>query len=136
MSPCPDDPHYDSCKWPRVSCADVLGHLISDDTSPWPCWKRTKQQMWAAYWKNCVGQQTRSLSMQQRCKMLNRCVRPILHLYCILETRDGHGRTHLQMLSKNFNGKCLLISFRLSAGLRNRSKCSTKGDTALQLNLR
>jgi hypothetical protein len=79
ISPCPDDLHYDNCKWPRLSCADVLGHLISEDTSAWPCWKRTKQHMWAAFWKNCVGQQTRSLSIQQRCKMLNRCVLPILH---------------------------------------------------------
>ena len=35
--------------------------------------------MWAAYWSNCVGPATRTLSLMDRCKMLNRCVRPVLH---------------------------------------------------------
>jgi len=69
---------HDDQKWPRASCADVLGHLIADDTSPWPCWRRTEKQMWASFWKNCVGRQARGLSSQQRCAMINRCVQPIL----------------------------------------------------------
>ena len=35
--------------------------------------------MWAAYWRNCVGPVTSALSLSARCKLLNRCVRPILH---------------------------------------------------------
>ena len=34
--------------------------------------------MLAAFGANCVGQQTRGLTIQQRCRMLDRCVLPIL----------------------------------------------------------
>ena len=34
--------------------------------------------MWAAFWANCVGKQTPGLSVQQRGRMLQRCVWPIL----------------------------------------------------------
>jgi hypothetical protein len=78
MSASPDNNDHDDSKWPLCACTDVLGHLISYDSSPWPCWRRTEKRMWGAFWKNCVGQQTRGLSVQQRCKMMNRCVRPVL----------------------------------------------------------
>ena len=35
--------------------------------------------MWGAFWGNCIGKQARSLSLQQKCRMLNRCVQPILN---------------------------------------------------------
>ena len=74
----PQDP-WDRHKWPLLSQADILGHLVSGDCSPWPCWRRTLRSMWAAYWRNCVGPVTSALSLSARCKLLNRCVRPILH---------------------------------------------------------
>jgi hypothetical protein len=39
----------------------------------------TSESSWAAYWANCVGQQARTLSLRQRCRMLNRCVQPLLN---------------------------------------------------------
>ena len=35
--------------------------------------------MWASFWKNCAGQVARGLSVHQQCKLLNRCVRPVLY---------------------------------------------------------
>ena len=35
--------------------------------------------MWSAFWGNCVGPCTRGLTIQQRCQLLNRSVRPVLH---------------------------------------------------------
>ena len=69
---------WDSAKWPALSAAEVLGHLVSADTSPWPCWRKTENSMWGAFWKNCVGQQCKDLSLAERLRMLDRCVRPVL----------------------------------------------------------
>ena len=84
--------------------ADILGHLVSADCSPWPCWRRTQRSMWASFWKNCVGPASRGLSLNDRCKMLNWCVRPVLQFR---NTRwpfttaisDEQSRTQRQMLS-------------------------------------
>ena len=77
---CPQVPvdEWDMAKWPRCEQADVLGHLVSSDCSPWPCARRTEKSMWAAYWKNCVGPNLRDLSLRDRCCLLDRSVRPIL----------------------------------------------------------
>ena len=42
-------------------------------------WRKTQRGMWSSFWKNCVGPATRGFSLHDRCKMLNRCVRPALH---------------------------------------------------------
>ena len=60
--------------------------------------------MWSAYWKNCVGPRTRGLSVRDHCKLLNRCVKPILQFR---NTRwpytqalaDEQDRTQRRMLS-------------------------------------
>ena len=69
---------FDSEKWPLLDVADILGHLVSSSSSAWPCFQRTKKQMWSAFWANCVGKQARGLSVTQRCRMMNRSVRPLL----------------------------------------------------------
>ena len=69
---------WDEEKWPLAAEADVLGHVLCSDASPWPCWRRTEKSMWASFWKNCVGQSARGLGLAQRSRMLNRSVRPIL----------------------------------------------------------
>ena len=79
LSPAERDDAWYHEKWPRVLQCDVLGHLISADASPWPCWRRTEKSMRAAFWANCVGPCTGGLSLQQRCRLLDRCVRPHLH---------------------------------------------------------
>ena len=79
MSPLEPDDDWDHDKWPRLQQAEVLGHLVSADASPWPCWHKTEKAMWAAFWGNCVGPCTRGLTVQERCKLLNRCVRPVLN---------------------------------------------------------
>ena len=65
-------------KWPMHEEVDILGHLVNANCSPWPCLRRTEKKMWAAYWGNCVGKQARTLSLHQKCRMINRCVQPIL----------------------------------------------------------
>ena len=35
--------------------------------------------MWSAFWGNCVGPCTRGLGVDQRCRLLDRSVRPVLH---------------------------------------------------------
>ena len=104
ISCCERQGDHDTAKWPVVSTMDVLGHLVSADASPWTCWRRTMMQMWAAFWKNCVGRQTVGLSLKQRCRMLNRSVRPILYskntrwpLACALA--DVHWGLQRKMLS-------------------------------------
>ena len=79
MSPLLPDDSWDDIKWPRVEQAEVLGHLISSDASPWPCWHKTEKAMWGAFWGNCVGPRTHGLNVQERCKLLNRSVRPALN---------------------------------------------------------
>ena len=69
---------FDSDKWPRLAQVDMLGHLISADTSPWPCFRRTERQLWAAFWKNCVGKKAAGLSVHERCRLMNRAVKPVL----------------------------------------------------------
>ena len=104
MSPTEPEDDWDDVKWPRCAEADILGHLVSADCSPWPCWRRTQRSMWASFWKNCVGPAARGLSLNERCKMLNRCVRPVLFFR---NTRwpfttalaDEQNRTQRQMLS-------------------------------------
>ena len=78
MSPQVPADDWDSSKWPRVQHADVLGHLVAADCSPWPCWHRTRNAMWASYWRNCVGPESRPLSLNDRCKLMDRSVRPVL----------------------------------------------------------
>ena len=79
MSPSEPDVAWDDFKWPRQNRVEVLGHLVSSDASPWPCWHKTEKAMWAAFWGNCVGPCTHGLSVQERCKLLNRSVRPVLN---------------------------------------------------------
>ena len=67
---------WDDFKWPRLNRVEVLGHLVSSDASPWPCWHKTEKAMWAAFWGNCVGPCTHGLSVQARCKLSGRSVRP------------------------------------------------------------
>ena len=47
------DPHTDNevCnqKWPMHEQVNVLGHLITANCSPWPCFRRTEKKMWSAY---------------------------------------------------------------------------------------
>ena len=38
--------------------------------------------MWAAYWLNYAGPAMRSLSIQDRSKLINRCVKPVLLFRC------------------------------------------------------
>ena len=78
MSPQRPDSDWHESKWPRMERTKVLGHLVSSDASPWPCWRATEKSMWAAFWANCVGSCTRGLDFADRCKLLNRCVRPVL----------------------------------------------------------
>ena len=78
MSPVNVLTEWDTIKWPRVEQSDVLGHLISSDASPWPCWRRTEKSMWNAFWANCVGPCARGLSVHHRCRLMNRSVRPVL----------------------------------------------------------
>ena len=66
-------------KWPMHEEVDILGHLITANCSPWPCYRRTEKKMWAAYWGNCVGKRARTLPLHLRCRMINRCVQQILH---------------------------------------------------------
>ena len=66
-------------KWPMHEEVEILGHIVAANCSPWPCFRRTERKMWAAYWGNCVGKQARALPLQQQCRMLNRCVQPILN---------------------------------------------------------
>ena len=80
IGPDPSDEDYaNSEKWPMQETVDILGHLITANCSPWPCFRRTEKQMWAAYWANCVGKQACGLSVKQRCRMLDRCVQPLLN---------------------------------------------------------
>ena len=78
MSPVNVLTEWDTIKWPRVEQSDVLGHLISSDAFPWPCWRRTEKSMWNAFWANCVGPCARRLSVHHRCRLMNRSVRPVL----------------------------------------------------------
>ena len=78
MSPMQSDADWDCAKWPRVVKADILGHLVSSDASPWPCWRLTETAMWRAFWGNCVGPCTHGLCVRERCKLLDRSVRPVL----------------------------------------------------------
>ena len=73
---------WDSSKWHALSAAEVLGHLVSADTSPWPRWRKTEKAMWCAFWSNCVGPQCKDLSLAERLRMLDRCVRPVLFFRC------------------------------------------------------
>ena len=68
---------WDSDKWPVVDKCDILGHVVSADASPWPCWRKTEKSMWAAFWGNCVGPCNRGLSIQQQCMLLSRSVQPV-----------------------------------------------------------
>ena len=76
----PEQPvdEWDSDKWPRSLEVDILGHLVCCNSSPWPCWRRTEKSMWAAFWGNCVGPKARSLSLSDRCRMMDRSVKPLL----------------------------------------------------------
>ncbi len=104
LSPSVPTNSCDTEKWPSVREADVLGHTICNDSSPWPCFKRTEKRMWAAFWKNCVGPKVSSLRLDERCQLLNRSVRPVLFFR---NTRwpwtralaDSQGRVQRKMLS-------------------------------------
>ena len=78
MSPGPNTHDADLEKWPSHDFTNILGHVITSNTSSWPCFQRTQKQMWASFWSNCVGKQARKLSLKQRCRMLDRSVRPLL----------------------------------------------------------
>ena len=78
LSPIVPADAWDNDKWPLVKEADVLGHLLSYDASPWPCWRRTEKSMWAAFWKNCLGPKVSSLGLRNRCRLLERSVKPVL----------------------------------------------------------
>ena len=78
LSPVRPAEAWDQEKWPRVEEAEVLGHIICSSTSPWPCWRRTQRNMWASFWRNCVGPQARALSINDRCRLLDRAVKPVL----------------------------------------------------------
>ena len=55
LNACSGDVQHDDDKWPRASCVNVLGHLISDDASPWPCWKRLKDRCGQRTGKTVLG---------------------------------------------------------------------------------
>ena len=106
MSPLEPDDDWDHDRWPRLHRAEVLGHLVSSDASPWPCWHRTEKAMWAAFWSNCVGPCTRGLTVQERCRLLNSSVRPVLYFrntrWPFTETlADQENRTQRLMLARS-----------------------------------
>ena len=45
MSPSEPDDDWDREEWPRPQQAEALGHLVSADASPWPCWHKTEKAM-------------------------------------------------------------------------------------------
>ena len=104
LSPAAPSEPWNSEKWPLFREADVLGHLLSGDSSPWPCWRRTEKSMWASFWKNCIGPKVAALGLNDRCRLLNRSVKPILSFR---NTRwpwtrtlsDCQSRTQRRMLS-------------------------------------
>ena len=104
LSPLVLDQTWDDDKWPLAKEADVLGHLLSCDASPWPCWRRTEKAMWAAFWSNCVGPKVSTLGLRDRCRLLDRSAKPILFFR---NTRwpwtrtlaDAQSRTMRRMLS-------------------------------------
>ena len=60
--------------------------------------------MWGAFWANCVGQKCQGLSVAQRCRLLDRTVKPVLSFR---HTRwswskslaDAQNKTQRQMLA-------------------------------------
>ena len=104
LAPESPDAQWDNDKWLYVMQADTLGHLVSADASPWPCWRKTEKSMWAAFWSNCVGPCARGLGVLHRSKMLDRSVRPVLHFrntrWPFIKTiEDSQNRVQRQMLA-------------------------------------
>lgn len=60
-----------------------------------------------------MGQQARALSLQQKCRMLNRCVQPILNF----GTAGGPGPLPLLMPRTDSKGACFPNSCQPNAGL-------------------
>ena len=73
---------HDAMKWPVQDIFPVLGHRLDSRGSSWPCWERTKQSMWGAFYRTCGAQGYKQLPHKLQNRTLNRCILPILEYRC------------------------------------------------------
>ena len=73
---------HDAMKWPVQDIFPVLGHRLDSRGSSWPCWERTKQSMWGAFYRTRGAQGYKQLPHKLQNRTLNRCILPILEYRC------------------------------------------------------
>ena len=57
---------------------ECLGHLLSHDASPLPCWFRTRDKAWRAYYANVKKARSSGAGSDLSMQLLNRAVLPLV----------------------------------------------------------
>jgi hypothetical protein len=65
-------------RWPQTTEFRCLGHVVSHDGCSNPCFQNTQKLLWMSFFRNCVGNGTRGLSVRAKIKLLDRAVAPAM----------------------------------------------------------